>query len=354
MNSKERTLRAINHQVADRVPMFMDCTTEDALAALIRQVGAGDEEDMLRRLNIDCRWCTCTQDFQPINVYSSGTFVDMWGVEKTLYGGIPVKHPLAHAETIQDLEEYHAWPTPDQIDFDALIQRMGLFPNHCVFGGMWGPFSEQAMLMVGFEKYMMMMSDAPDFVDYLLDKTSAFYMQCNRIIFERARDKMQIFFMGDDYGGQQGLLYSPKMWRRFVKPRLAQIYGQARNYGYKVMQHSCGSIVGLLDDMIEIGLDGIHPIQVTAKGMDPLALKHQFGDRLYFAGSIDAMRTLISGTRDEIEAQVKNRIEILGQDGGFILGPSQGFLPEIPVENIVLLYESGYKYGFYKQLTSQS
>ena len=347
MNAKERTLRAISHKEADRVPMFMDCTTEDVLAALIRHVGAGEEEDMLRRLHIDCRWCTCTQDFQPVNVYAAGSYVDLWGVEKTLYGGIPIKHPLAHAETLKDLEDYPAWPTPDQIDFDALIRRMELFPDHCVFGGMWGPFSEQAMLMVGFEKYMVLMAEAPKLVDYLLDRTCAFYLQCDRIIFERARDRMQIFFMGDDYGGQQGLLYSPKMWRRFVKPRLRQIYGQAKHYGYSVMHHSCGSIAGLLDDLIEIGLDGIHPIQVTAKGMEPRVLKRDFGRQLYFAGSIDAMRTLISGTHAEIEAQVRDRIEVLGQGGGFLFGPSQGFLPEIPVGNIALMYEAGYRYGAY-------
>jgi uroporphyrinogen decarboxylase len=347
VNAKERTLRAINHQEPDRVPMFMDCTTEDVLAALIRHVGAEDEEAMLRRLHIDCRWCNCTQDFQPVNVYAAGTYADLWGVEKTLYGGIPIKHPLAYAETLRDLEEYTAWPTPDQIDFDALIRRMDLFPDHCVFGGMWGPFSEQAMPMVGFEKFMVLMAEAPELVDFLLDKTCAFYMQCDQVIFERARDRMQIFFMGDEYGGQQGLLDSPRMWRRFVKPRLGRIFGQARQHGYKVMLHSCGSIVGLLDDLIEIGLDGIHPIQVTAKGMEPRALKRDFGQHLYFAGSIDAMRTLITGTRPGIEAQVRDRIAVLGQGGGFLFGPSQGFLPEIPVENIAWMYETGYKHGFY-------
>jgi uroporphyrinogen decarboxylase len=334
--------------------MFMDCTTEDVLAALIRHVGAADEEAMLRRLHIDCRWCTCTQDFQPVNSYAAGAYVDLWGVEKTLYGGIPVRHPLAHAETLCDLEAYTAWPTPDQIDYDALIRRMDLFPEHCVFGGMWGPFSEQAMLMVGFEKFMVWMAEAPALVDYLLDKTCAFYMACDRIIFERARDRMQIFFMGDDYGGQNGLLYSPKMWRRFVKPRLRRIFELAKNYSYKVMLHSCGSVVNLAPDLIEIGLDGLHPIQVTAQGMEPTALKRDFGAQLYFAGSIDAMRMLITGSRAEIEAQVCDRIVTLGRGGGFILGPSQGFLPEIPVENIALLYEAGYKHGFYRPSRSKA
>ena len=165
---------------------------------------------------------------------------------------------------------------------------------------------------------------------------------------------MQIFFMGDDYGTQANLLYSPEMWRKFVKPRLKKIYSLAKSYGYKVMQHSCGSIVRILPDMIEIGLDGIHPIQVTATGMNPKNLKENFGKQVYFAGSIDAMRTLIEGTKEEIEAQIESRMEVLGKDGGFIFGPSQGFLPEIPIENIAFMYEMGYKHGFYKYKENKS
>jgi uroporphyrinogen decarboxylase len=349
MNSRERVLRVINHQEADRVPMFMDCTTEDVLGALIKEVKCKNEEEMLEKLNIDCRWCVCYQDFNPVNVYKDGRYIDMWGVEKTNFGGMPIRHPLEHIETVEELEKYKYWPNPDQIDYDVLINRMEQFPGYCVFGGMWSPFLEQATLMMGLEKVMTMMYEKPEIVDYILDKTSNFYLECNKRIFEKAGNKMQIFFMGDDYGTQTSLLYSPEMWRRHIKPRLKKIYDLAKEHGYKVMQHSCGSIAGILPDMIEIGLDGIHPIQVTAAGMEPQRLKAEFGDKVYFAGSIDAMRTLIGGTRDDIDEQIKDRIEVLGKDGGFILGPSQGFLPEIPVENIVFMYETAYKRGFYNR-----
>lgn len=348
MNSKERVLRVINHQEADRVPMFMDCTTSDVLDALIKEVDAGSEEEMLQKLHIDCRWCNCMQDHIPLNVHSEGSYLDMWGVEKANYGGIPLSHPLADAETIDDLEQYPNWPSPDMIDYDGLIRKMEQFPDYAVFGGMWGPFLEQATLMTGMEKLMIMMYEEPEFVDYLLDKTVNFYLECNKRIFEKAGDKMQIFFMGDDYGTQESLLISPELWRRFIKPRLKKVYDLAKSYGYKVMQHSCGSIVRILPDMIELGLDGIHPVQVTARGMEPKTLKEEFGTQVYFAGSVDAMRTLINGTKAEIEQEIKERMEVLGRNGGFIFGPSQGFLPEIPVENIAFMYEMGYKHGFYK------
>lgn len=340
MNSKERVLKAINHQPVDRTPMFMDCTTDDVLERLIEKVGAGNEEEMLQKLNIDCRWCTCTQDCEPINSFQEGSYVDMWGIEKTIYGSIPVSHPLKDVVTIEDVDAYPHWPTPDMIDYDVIIERMDLFLDYAVFGGMWGPFAEIAILLLGTEKFMMMMYDAPEVLEYILDKTCDFYLACNEEIFKRAGDKMQIFFMGDDYGTQRGLLYSPDMWRRFIKPRLKKVYDLAKSYGYIVQQHSCGSIINIIDDMIEVGLDGIHPIQVSAEGMNPKVLKDRFGDRVYFAGSIDAMHLLVEGSEEEIISEVLNRIKVLGDGGGFILGPSQGFLPEIPTENIIKMYET--------------
>lgn len=340
MNSKERVMRAVAHRETDRVPVFMDCTTSDVLENLIRQVGAKDEEDMHKRLGIDCRWCNCMEDLYPYNRYSDGTYVDMWGIEKTNYGGMPVAHPLAEAETIENLERYAHWPKPEQIDFDKYVKRMEGFSEYAVFGGMWGPFLEQASLLVGMEKLMIMMYEEPEFVHYLLDKTFNFYYECNKIFFDKARDRMQIFFMGDDYGTQTGLLYGPGLWREFIAPRLKKVYDLAKNHGYYVQQHTCGSVVGILPDLIGLGLDGLHPIQVTAAGMDVDNLKNNFGEQLYFAGAIDGMRTLIGGTPADIANEVQNTVSVLGRGGGYILGPSQGFLPEIPTENIELMYKT--------------
>lgn len=347
MNARERVMRTIQHQEADRVPMFMDCTTEDVLSSLIAHVGAKDEEDMLRQLEIDCRWCNCMEDMCPVNTYQDGTYVDMWGVEKAIYGGIPISHPLANAESVADLENYSHWPTPDQIDYDKYVRKMEQFGEYAVFGGMWSPFLEQASLLVGMDNLMIWMYEEPEMVHWLLDKTSSFYLECNRRMFEKAGDRMQIFFMGDDYGTQNSLLYGEKLWREFIGPRLKKLYDLAKSYGYYVQQHSCGSVVRLIPDLIELGLDGLHPIQVTARDMDPKTLKEKYGDKLYFAGSVDAMRTLIRGTPEQIEEEIKSRMQILGKDGGFIFGPSQGFLPEIPVENIALMYRLALKHGVY-------
>ena len=199
-------------------------------------------------------------------------------------------------------------------------------------------------MLVGMENLMMLMYDDPELVEALLDKIVNFYLECNKRMFEKAGNLMQIYFMGDDYGTQNSLLYSPDMFRRFIKPRLKKLYDLAKSYGYVVQQHSCGSVVKIIPDLIEIGLDGLHPIQVSAAGMELKEIKRQFGKQLYFAGSMDAMHLLIDGTDEEVEERIKDTMSLF-DNGGFIFGPSQGFLPEIPTERIIKMYELGCFYG---------
>ncbi len=345
MTSKERVLQAIKHKKTDRVPMFMDCTTTDVTQSLMKAVYCNHEEEMLKKLHIDCRWCTCMDDFISNNTYKDGTFKDMWGIEKTVFGGIPLFHPLSDAEEIGQLEEYTHWPNPDDIDYDFYVKQMKQHSEYAVFGGMWSPFLEQASMLMGMEKLMISMYDNEDLANYILDKTLDFYLECNTRMFEKVGENMQIFFMGDDYGTQQSLLYSPNMWRKYIKPRLKKLYNLAKSYGYIVQQHSCGSIAEIIPDLIEIGLDGLHPIQVSARGMDLEMLQKAYGEKLYFAGAIDAMHLLCDGTRQEIGQTIKNTMELFSAKGGFMFGPSQGFLPEIPTTRILLMYELGYKYG---------
>jgi len=344
MNSKERVMAAIQHQPVDRIPMFMDCTTSDVTEALVKALHCNTEDEMHRKLHIDCRWCTCMDDFISMNVYKQGTFTDMWGIEKSVYGGIPTSHPLSHLESIADIENYEHWPSPDQIDYDMYVEKMKQYDEYAVFGGMWSPFLEQASMLVGMENLMMLMYDDPELVACLLDKITDFYLECNKRMFAKAGTHMQIFFMGDDYGTQNGLLYGPDLFRQFIKPRLKKLYDLAKSHGYVVQQHSCGSIVRIIPDLIEIGLNGLHPIQVSAAGMKLKELKEAYGRELYFAGSLDVMHLLIDGSDEEVETAVKKTM-MLFEQGGFIFGPSQGFLPEIPTERIVMMYELGYRYG---------
>jgi uroporphyrinogen decarboxylase len=112
----------------------------------------------------------------------------------------------------------------------------------------------------------------------------------------------------------------------------------------KVLFHTCGSVIDIMDDLIEIGVDVLHPVQVSARGMDPVRLKRQWGDRLSFWGGVDTQRTLSRGTPEEVRAETRQRIEVLGRRGGYVLGAVHNIQPDVSVENILAMYETGKEY----------
>jgi uroporphyrinogen decarboxylase len=165
-------------------------------------------------------------------------------------------------------------------------------------------------------------------------------------MFEKAGDKTDIFFTGDDYGTQAGPMISLAMWRKFVRPHVERLYGLAKSYGLKVMQHSCGSVAAFLPDLIECGLDIIEPVQVRAYNMGLEGLLQKFGGKLCFHGSIDTQQTLPWGTPEDVRAEVLDRVRLFKQYGGLTIAPTQHLLPEIPIENIVAMYDTAWERGW--------
>lgn len=338
MNSRKRVIAAMNHQETDRTPVDFDCSQEDKVEELISFFGVSDKEAMLRLLGVDTRWCVYMDDLVAKNRFDRDeTYIDIWGVERHVRGLYPISHPLAEAVDLSDLESY-PWPDPAEMDFSGHIERMKLHADFAVFGGLWSPWMEVADALLGTEEFMIRMLTEPEFIEALLDRLVAFYLAANKRFFAEAGNLMQIFHCGDDYGMQQNLLWSPECWRRFVKPRQKKLYDLAHQHGYKVMQHSCGSIVQVIPDLIEIGLDGLQPIQVTAAGMDPEILKARFGKNLLFMGGVNGQGVILHGTPDDVGDEVRLRIKQLGSDGGYIVSTSQGIMPDMPNENVAAMY----------------
>ncbi|MGQ9513496.1 MAG: uroporphyrinogen decarboxylase family protein [Thermoproteota archaeon] len=134
-------------------------------------------------------------------------------------------------------------------------------------------------------------------------------------------------------------MMSLSLWKEFFKPRLAKLYGLGKRYGCKIMQHSCGSIRRIIPELIEIGLNILDPIQVRAVGMDPRELKSTYGNKIAFHGAVDTQRTLPYGRSEDVRQEVRMLIDTLGDGGGYILSGSQDLLPDIPVENILAMYD---------------
>ena len=182
---------------------------------------------------------------------------------------------------------------------------------------------------------LMDMATQPEFVEELLDRI--LYEWNLPIIEQQLALGVDGFYFADDWGTKTGLMFSPEMWRRFIKPRLAVIYQRCREAGVVVGQHSDGAVEELFLDLIEIGLQVFNPLSPSV--MDPHTIKEKYGDQLTFYGGIDVEQTLPLGTPEEVRAEMRSRAKVMGQGGGYILQSSHTILEDVPMENIVAYIE---------------
>jgi len=173
----------------------------------------------------------------------------------------------------------------------------------------------------------------------VIDRITEFYLDANKIFYEATKGKIDAVLIGNDFGSQTGLMLSPALIREFVIPGTKELIKQAKEYGLKIIYHSCGAISDVIDDLITAGVDVIHPIQALASGMEPHVLKERFGDRVSFCGGVDAQFLLVRGKPDDIKAKVRELKTLFPT--GLIISPShEAILPDISPENIKALFEA--------------
>ena len=200
-----------------------------------------------------------------------------------------------------------------------------------------GSVFEQSWYLRGLEQLMVDMLAAPELAHYLFDQTATFQRHAAE---QFARAGVDIIITGDDVAGQHGLLMSLETWRKVLKLRLAATVRavKAANPDAYVFYHSDGNVEPVIPDLIEIGIDILNPVQPEC--MDPAAIKHQYGDRLTFWGTVSVQRTMPFGTPAEVRAEVRARVRDVGRGGGLILAPAHVLPPETPWENIVAFFEA--------------
>ena len=185
------------------------------------------------------------------------------------------------------------------------------------------------------DELMVDMLEAPEFVDELFDAITDY--NCG-VLEEVLRYDIDCVRFGDDWGQQNGLIFGGRLWRRFIKPRLARMYGMVKRAGKAVMIHSCGRVQELFPELIELGLDIFNPFQPEV--MDPYEIKQQFGDELTFFGGMSVQKLLPFGTPQEIRDETCRLMEQVGRGGGFIIAPSHDMPGDIPIENMVAFIET--------------
>lgn len=368
MNRRERVLTALRLQEPDRVPVDLGATAVSgihreashrlkaflgiAAKEQIQDLNQGlvtPPEDILQRFGVDFRRVALRPSKTQAAAMPAGdqeTYRDEWGMLRrrtALYWEI-VEHPLANA-TLADLRHY-PWPDPrDPARVAGLAEearRLYQETDYALVADLpGGGIFEQALWLRGFFRFLDdLITDEP-FATALLDILLEFYLELYDIYLAAVGPYVQIVAVGDDLGTQIGPLISPELYRRLIKPRHRELFAfiHSRTQA-RIMYHTCGGVFPLVQDLLDVGIDILNPIQTSAKGMDPAELKRRFGHRLVFHGGIDVQQLLPFATPQAVKEEVKRIVGILGQGGGYILAPSHNIQPDAPPENIVAMYEA--------------
>jgi len=201
----------------------------------------------------------------------------------------------------------------------------------CV-GDLW----ERATFMCGMERLLLHVAMEPDFVAELLQGIADYILRTMDLLLDRF--DFEAIALSDDYGTQKSLVISPQAWRRLVKPQLAKILSRARSAGKTTFLHSCGNIRAVIPDLVELGLDILHPIQPEA--MDVVELKAEFGDKLTLCGGLGTQDLLARATPHEVRQEVHRLKDRMGRGGGYILEPGITIQADVPLENILALIDA--------------
>jgi uroporphyrinogen decarboxylase len=346
MRPRDRVAMALRHEEPDRCPMQVSFTPE--FAARLRQDmalrgrrvhnphGGGNTYELERALQEDMLLTSVGW----ANSYYMGDqpYVDEWGVGWTVqpyqtpfgtghYTEIAA-HPLADEQAIGRYQP----PDPDRPELyaDAAQVVRDFQDEYWIVGVTVTTVFETAWALRGLEQMLVDMVVDPDLADEVLDFPYRYHLAAARRLVEMGVDMV---WLGDDVGSQHEMLISPKMWRRFLKWRMANMIQELKaiNPELKVAYHSDGDIRRIIPELIEIGLDVLNPVQPAC--MDPAALKKQYGDRLCFWGTIDEQQTLPFGSPEDVRAEVLQRLRTVGEAGGLILAPTHHVQLDTPLEN---------------------
>ena len=348
----QRVETALAHTQPDRVP-FDFWAVPEVWERMRRALDLGDDvstadEELLRLLGVDCRMVKTRYTGAKARELSDGTYIDAWGTHRremsnefSTYGEY-ASHPLAHAETVHDVLNWD-WASPDDWDVSGVreqCERLNEGARYHLRYEVGGIF-EWAWGLRGFERFLLDLAEKPDIACAIMDRFTDIYIENTIRVIEAAGGLLDMVYTYDDVGIQNGLLMSPRMWRRYILPRHQRLNSAIRSarYPVKIMYHSCGAIFPLIGPFIdEMGIDVLNPLQPRAVGMDMARIKTEFGDRLSFHGGIDIQHTLPHCTPDEVQAEVRQRCNLLGRGGGYICTTAHHIQADTPLENIIAMY----------------
>ena len=333
LSSKEKVRNIINRGGAEEGAFWTGHPNDLTIPIYAKEWGIDESREAIYEyLNDDCRWVMADggykhpEGLRPIDP-SRGVKRDSFSA-----GGC-----FENAESIAEIEKY-PWPDVKYCDFDDIYAQIEQYGDKMVFTGVWSSFYHCVADFFGMENYFVKMYEAPKLVEAVTERVVDYYVAANEKFFGQLNGRADIMFFGNDFGTQLDLFISVEHFRQFVLPSMKRLINVGKKHNMKVMLHSCGSIYRVIPDLIDAGVDMLHPIQAKAAGMsaDELA---QYKNDLIFLGGIDAQRFLVDATPQQIKDEVYRVREILSP--GIIISPShEEILPNVPAANMAAMSEA--------------
>jgi len=394
MTSRERISAALRHEEPDRIPVDLGASESSGIMGIaynalrvhlglgrrtqiydISQVIAKVEEPILDRVGADAlpllteprRWKRWTlQDGSPCEIPEGLEITPLGGGAHAILredgtaGAIcpagsyyfdPVNPPLADASTPRDIEDgiahLQSFDRPDYLDedYDDLATKARCLhedTDRFIVANLWVHVFAAGQILRGFENFMVDLAADKPLAHYLMGRLLECYSERVRRYLEAVGPWVDIIQVNDDLGAQDGLQISPALYREMIKPYHGRLWGMIKGLsGLPLLLHSCGSIHDLLEDLIEIGVDAINPVQVSAAKMDGALLKREFGEDLTFwGGGCDTQSVLSQGTPEQVREEVWRRCDQFAPGGGFVFCQVHNIQPDVPPENVMAMYEA--------------
>lgn len=372
LSHRDRVLAIINHEVPDRYPVDLGGSPASGINLLAyqrlkrhlglpgpvrvqteRSLLAWPDDAILELFDVDLRLVVAhtAEDSGQRGIFDEATYAaeaeytDVWGVIRRRPPGghyYVVHAPFEKDDlSLADLDD-HPWPAPTQTDVAGLrreAERLRRETDCALVVHVPGRLFSLGQFMCGFGNWLVQLKVNPEFCEALLDRGLEIQLAMTEETLKAVGDAVDLLYLADDYGMQTGPLISPELFRRIFKPRMARLIRFLRERSQaRIAFHSCGSVYALIPDFIEVGVELLNPVQVSAADMDTGRLQREFGHHLAFWGAVDSQQVLPRGTPAEVRAEVARRVQDLGP--GYIPYSVHNIQAEVPPENILAMFNA--------------
>jgi uroporphyrinogen decarboxylase len=362
--SRERVLKTINHEQPEVTPISLEGIFD--LQKWYEYFGTSDRILLREKLNLDVLAARAVyvgpRCSEGLSIW--GTPLDGVYGAKGVGFGVGRKYPLATVRSIKDVESYQ-WPDSKDFNYAILGAVFGSMPTsrakriegkygihkeeesyrHMSQTGPWMPLLCTLFDLFGLENTLEKMYLEPELIAAAIVHIELFLLEYYERCLQEAGEFADMVYFGDDFATQSGMMISPDHWRQYLLPTYKKLFALIKRAGKKVWMHSCGSFHEVMPDLIDTGLDVWETVQVQARGNDPQSLKRKYGDNITFYGGISTQTTLPFGSVSDVRKEVRERVRVLGRRGGYICGADHGIMPDVPIENVLAMFDEARSFG---------